>query len=290
MHQSRTFSLVSLVMAGVASTVYVPIDTAYAVEDTGVPRIEVQAQIDGRDLLILKGNTMQWHHLDFAAVGRERGGNAPTLIGGLLSSNDTAILWLPVWPLPPPDEIRFEALSSVLQGIRPSIPADDLVWKAEKIFGRGEVKIVEQPTSANGFTLIVEFDDNAFGGSTFYGVVLFPADTGPTLEIDIKPLASANGIDLKSEGNVRVAMRGSGEFDALSVDPTTARLGPLAALPRRHEVKDYNRDGYSDLGIIFRISDIGLSCGDQVVTATAETYGGLQIEGSDTVHAWNCRK
>ena len=32
--------------------------------------LEVQALIDGIDQLIIQGNTLQWHHLDFAAVGR----------------------------------------------------------------------------------------------------------------------------------------------------------------------------------------------------------------------------
>ncbi len=191
-------------------------------------------RLDGRDQLVLKGNTAQWHHFDFAAVGRERGGNAPTLVGGMRSSTDTSILWLPVWPALPPDEIRSEAFSSVLQGIQPSIPVNDAPWQIEKAFGRGKVTIVEQPTLANAFTLIVEFDDNRFGGSSFYGVVLSQALV--KVQIDVKPYLRSAGINLGSGEYVRVAIVGDGEFDALQVNPTSARLGPGGAIPTRYEI------------------------------------------------------
>jgi hypothetical protein len=32
--------------------------------------VEIEALIDGRDQLIIQGNTLQWHHLRSAAVGR----------------------------------------------------------------------------------------------------------------------------------------------------------------------------------------------------------------------------
>ena len=147
--------------------------------------IEIQAHIDGRDHLLVKGDTMQWHHLDYAAVGREAGSNSPTLIGGLISSSYTLKSWLPDWPELPPANIRFEAYSSVLHGVQPPIPTDGVPWQVEKIFGRGRVDIVEQPNAANGFTLVLEFDDNRFGGSAFYGVVLskVPADARSEIEL-----------------------------------------------------------------------------------------------------------
>ena len=42
--------------------------------------IEIQAHIDGEDILIIDDNTLRWHHLTFAAVGRHEGGNQPTTI------------------------------------------------------------------------------------------------------------------------------------------------------------------------------------------------------------------
>ncbi|WP_143301662.1 hypothetical protein, partial [Candidatus Entotheonella palauensis] len=67
--------------------------------------IEVTALIDGRDQLIIEGNTMQWHHFDFAAVGRHQGGNAPTIIAPV---SQLGAAWFPEWSEPPPSEVRFE--------------------------------------------------------------------------------------------------------------------------------------------------------------------------------------
>lgn len=250
--------------------------------------IEIQAQIDGRDRLILKGNTAQWHHLDFAAVGRENGGNAPTLIGGMIRDTDTAIFWLPTWPAPPPAEIRFEARSSVLQGLQPPLPADEARWQVKKVFGRGHVTIVEQPTHANSYALTVEFDDNRFGGSAFYGIVLSPAPR--EIRIDVKPFLAGVGIDLMSTGEVRVAILGDISFDALQVDPASASFGPGVALPVRSEWMDYNRDGYKDRGLLFRVNEVGFACGDQWVTLVASTYDGEALAGTDDVHGYNCRQ
>lgn len=131
--------------------------------------LNVQAHIDGRDQLIIREDTLQWHHFDFAAVGRHLGANSPTIINGI---SGAGFEWIPEWPLPPPDEIRFEAFSSVLAGRIDPLPTDGAFWQIEKLFGRGSVSIVEQPTSANGFGLVVEFNDNPQGGSTFYGIQL----------------------------------------------------------------------------------------------------------------------
>ena len=38
--------------------------------------LEISALIDGRDQLIIQGDTLQWHHFDFAAVGRHLGKTA----------------------------------------------------------------------------------------------------------------------------------------------------------------------------------------------------------------------
>jgi hypothetical protein len=93
-----------------------------------------------------------------------------------------------------------------------------------------------------------------------------------------------------SAGDVRVAVLGDGGFDALQVDPRLARFGPDGALPVRYEVMDYNRDGHTDRGLLFRINDVGFKCGDQWVTLTATAYDGEALIGSDFVHGYNCRK
>ena len=264
-------------------------DTNAEIDASVSGSIEIQAHIDGRDHLLLKGDTMQWHHFDFAAVGRERGSNSPTIVGGLSASPYTLILWLPVWPSPPPDEIRLEALSSVLSGVNPSIPSDGAPWQVEKVFGRGEVNITEQPNQANGFTLILEFDDNAFGGSAFYGVVLSKAPTD--IGIDIKPMDNHNVINPWSPVFVRVAVLSDtvNSFDPVQIDIPTVRFGPDGATADRHRVKDVNEDGLGDLILGFWIPDTGIQCGDTEATLTGETFGGDSITGTDTVKTARCK-
>jgi hypothetical protein len=109
--------------------------------------------------------------------------------------------------------------------------------------------------------------------------------TNPVLElsIDVQPHSADNRIVLRSNGKLRVAILGSADFDALQVDPTSARLGPGDATAQDYEVRDFNRDGYQDMGLIFRIQSVGLSCSDSQVTLTGETLSGVLITGADFV-------
>ena len=134
-----------------------------------VVRIGIEAHIDGRDRLAIKGDTMQWHHLSAAAVGRHNGADSPTIISDSLGRNVTE--WLPQWATPPPNEIRQRASSSIFEGLPQPLPRDGMAWKLEQTFGRNEVYIVEQPNAANDYTLLVEFWDLQ-PGSRFYGIEL----------------------------------------------------------------------------------------------------------------------
>jgi hypothetical protein len=154
---------------------------------------DINALIDGRDLLIIQGNTLQWHHLDYAAVGRYGGQNLPTVVS---STDDGATVlnkyqWIPTWPLPPPDEIRFEAYSSVFSGLAPALPTTGRLgitvapvdaggsWCLSEP-GRdtcGSVSIFQFPDTTNGNTAIVDFNDDPIGGAAFYTVQI-SVDTG----------------------------------------------------------------------------------------------------------------
>jgi hypothetical protein len=110
----------------------------------------INACIDGRDLLIIRGDTLQWHHLDFAVCGSQA---APTTISSTL--NGSSVLnnyqWFPSWPLPPPNEIRFEACSSVFSGLTPVLPEmGNLALTLTQIAGRGTLETFQYPTAANG--------------------------------------------------------------------------------------------------------------------------------------------
>lgn len=166
--------------------------------------LDIHAFIDGRDQLIIIGDTLQWHHFDFAAVGRHLGRNEPTSITS--RRNGTIIMdqveWFPEWSEPPPAEIRQEEFSSVFEALDPLLPSRDirvelLGGDCENGGGAGSVTIVQHPSANNDYTLILEFDDNRAGGSAFYDISILlsvPGDLSGNLLLDaadIDELASA---------------------------------------------------------------------------------------------------
>ena len=123
-----------------------------------------QAYIDGRDELIIQGNTLQWDHFDFAAPGRLGGVNYPTIITTTLNgvTQMNGVDWIPTWPDPPPDPIRFPAMSSVFTGLTPTIP-DTTDVTLTVITARDSMTIAQLPSASNGFTTLLEFNDDPSG-------------------------------------------------------------------------------------------------------------------------------
>ena len=250
--------------------------------------IRIGASVDGRDRLIIQANTMQWHHFDFAAVGRAGGSNIPTII----EAPGGAGAWLPTWPSAPPDEIRFEAFSSVFYGLSPALPAEPSRWYVTKWFGRGEVRIVEQPSASNAFKLIVEFDDNEPLGGTFYMVDLSPAKQ---VTIDIRPYSRTNAIDLDPAAVINVAVLSTRGFDATKLVSGSVTFGQMAApfsrsgAPISRTLTDVNRDGTMDALFSFNLLDTGIHCGDAEAVLTGTTASGEMIEGRDVLRTRGCR-
>lgn len=131
--------------------------------------LEVDAYIDGRDQLILNDNTLQWHHYDWAAVGRFQGNDAPTYISlwedGVQYLNDFA--WTPTWADPPPNEIRYEAYSSVFTGFN-FMPNEEASVKLTPLAARDLVSVVQLPSLSNAYELVVEFNDNPSPAADWY--------------------------------------------------------------------------------------------------------------------------
>src|SRR5262249_4105477 len=102
-----------------------PADSAVALQTI---TIDIQAFTDGRDLLVLQGNTLQWQHLDFAAVGMWGNLNEPTII--TTSLNGTTQLdhfnWYPSWPAPLDTGQWGTGNSSVFSGLTPALPSSDM--------------------------------------------------------------------------------------------------------------------------------------------------------------------
>ncbi|MBM4090607.1 MAG: hypothetical protein FJ276_14475 [Planctomycetes bacterium] len=131
---------------------------------------DFEAYIDGRDLLIIHDNTLQWHHLTFAAVGRHEGRNEPTIISSSLNgvSQMDKVNWTPEWPEPPPAEIRYETWSSVFADMVPPLPDCDMVVDLRITSVRGSLSIHQYPTISNKFTLILDFNDTSKYAAAWY--------------------------------------------------------------------------------------------------------------------------
>ena len=134
--------------------------------------IDVQAYIDGRDLLSIDGNTLQWRHLDYAAVGRYGGGNGnePTIISTTLDGSPilTNYNWYPDWPEPPPAEIRYPAVSSIFLGLTPSLPSSVYGVSLEVVSATNSLSIYSLPSAANNYALTLDFNDDPHGGAAWY--------------------------------------------------------------------------------------------------------------------------
>ncbi|MFH1338997.1 MAG: thrombospondin type 3 repeat-containing protein [Candidatus Omnitrophota bacterium] len=123
--------------------------------------IRIRALIDGRSQLVIKDNTIKWHHLDYAAPGRHLGADEPTYING--------IPWMP-WPEPGDFYNCGGCYSSVFEDLSPPLPERDVTVELNIIESRWETRIVQYPSPDNDYTLIIEFDDNPLGGDDWYEV------------------------------------------------------------------------------------------------------------------------
>lgn len=110
------------------------------------------------------------------------------------------------------------------------------------------------------------------------------------VDLDVKPHSRQNVINPRSRGRFWAAVLSEPEFDALRVDPNTAKLGAGEARPDRYTVADANRDGMPDLMMRFRTPRVGIVCGDTEVGFVAETYDGYEVLGSDSVRTTGCNK
>jgi hypothetical protein len=246
--------------------------------------IKVGAHVDGRDQLIIQGNTYQWHHFDYAAVGRSYGSNTPTV----LEVPEGRGLWTPNWPEPVPAEIRHEAYSSALSGFGHPLPSSATRWHVEKFAGLGSVHVVAQPSAANQYKLVVEFNDNPIGGPSFYWVRLSPVKQ---VVMDVRPWARSNTV-APTNPTIRVAIMSDlmpSGFVATQLDAASVRFGPSGAAPVDHNAVDLNADGHLDLILTFPMEQTGISCGDAEVELTATTVSGEAIEARDILRTVGCK-
>ena len=141
-----------------------PIDIAPDIAIDAKPpsfHVHVEAWMDGVSQLVITGNTLRWHHIEYAAPGREDPANYPTKLDG--------VDWFPVWPDEPDAENRdCNCDSSTYSGLTSAVPHVPATPMLTIIQARQMPSIVQAPTAANGYTLIVELDDAGPGGSAWH--------------------------------------------------------------------------------------------------------------------------
>jgi hypothetical protein len=129
--------------------------------------VTVSAYIDGVSSLVIQGDTVHWHHSDWAAPGRWDENDYPTTING--------INWTPTWPSEGSNE-SCNCDSSSISGLFTALPASAITVHLNSLNSPGQVTILEQPSLSNGYSLIIQFDDYYRGGASWYNIELsYPA-------------------------------------------------------------------------------------------------------------------
>jgi hypothetical protein len=106
--------------------------------------------------------------------------------------------------------------------------------------------------------------------------------------VDVKPGSTSNPIRVGSGGTTPVAFLGSSSFDAATIDPRTVAVAgaPVDTTPQgtlRTSVEDVNADGFPDLLVHVPTAAMNLPTGTTRVEATATTFAGQPVAGSDRV-------
>lgn len=129
--------------------------------------LRVEAFIDGESHLHLKGTSVWWEHFIYAAPGRwDADGAAPYTIRPIKLDG---VDWLPTWPDVPDPENRScnGCLSSTTQ-VPVGVPRAPATATWTEVQTRRAQGIVQQPSAANDWELIVLISDYMVGGAADY--------------------------------------------------------------------------------------------------------------------------
>jgi hypothetical protein len=179
--------------------------------------IHVRAFIDGRSQLVLDGSMARWEHFDFAAPGRlecNLGAEIqPTYIDGEA--------WYPEWP----DRVDCEnrdcgCSSSLFTRMHQPVPDAEIFPVFEVIQGRGSSALVELPVAANGYRIVIEFNDNAMGGADWYEVCLTLPDCGVQRYCSATPNSTGEAAYLEIAGSLSIQMNET-VLTAMNCPPST---------------------------------------------------------------------
>ncbi len=124
--------------------------------------LNVQALIDGRSQLHIQGGDVYWQHYDYDAPGWRTDHYDPTTLNG----DD----WYP-WPDSAGGNTNCNGCVSPTHAVlTPPLAASSTPVQLSIVTARQSVTIVQQPSEANGYEAVIEFNDNAYGGSDWYEV------------------------------------------------------------------------------------------------------------------------
>jgi hypothetical protein len=109
--------------------------------------------------------------------------------------------------------------------------------------------------------------------------------------IDVKPGDNPTTLERTRDGFVPVAILSTAKFDALTIDPTSVRIGPTGteAEAAKSMQSDVDRDDRMDLQVLVRVNDLDLACDTKVIRLTAKTMSGIAVEGSEAVKITGCQ-
>jgi hypothetical protein len=111
------------------------------------------------------------------------------------------------------------------------------------------------------------------------------------VSVDIKPGTHPNSISLAKKGVTPVAILTTTDFDATTVDPATVCFGDAETPVQRDcteahgtgHPKDVDGDSDLDLLLHYETQQTGIDLGDTQACLTGQTFGGVSIEGCDSV-------
>lgn len=121
-------------------------------------QLKVRGFVDGKAQLVFGATKVKWHSIDAAAPGLWQGHKEATFLNG--------VAWTPAWPSDGENRdcnCDSQPSPDVAQGLA----AIDQVVTVQKIEGRGDVSVSEQPSAANGFTVKIDLNDPQDGASWY---------------------------------------------------------------------------------------------------------------------------
>jgi hypothetical protein len=132
----------------------------------------ITACIDGEEQLVIRGSTLQWRHERYQPVGLtddcpESTVSVSTTLDG---TQVLATSWQPTWPssYSAGEWVPAGMMSSVFMGLSPALPTMASTVTLRPLEARYQLSIAQEPSSANDWTLILDFNDAPIAGATIY--------------------------------------------------------------------------------------------------------------------------